>query len=106
MSSLNWLVGLLKGSNVYDTISKILNIAAGFLANNDADKAGNDDLLAGVLSSVADAVDAYAKKDNNEFGNIVDPVLAGITRFRDEMVELGKITAPVVQPPPILPNSR
>ena len=37
-----FLVGLLKGSNTYDTVVKILGIVAGFLAGRDANNTGTD----------------------------------------------------------------
>lgn len=93
-STMNWsfLINLLRGSNIYETVAKVLNITAGFLANRDADKLGTDDLLAGCLSSVADAVTAYGVQDNNLEGNIVDGLIAGLTRYRDEMAAIGRIT--------------
>ena len=87
----NFLIALLKGSNIYETIVKILNLAAGFLAAHDDDKQGNDDLLAGCLSSVADGIAAYGQQDNNEHGNIVDGLIAGLKKYREEMVTIGKI---------------
>ena len=37
-----FLIGLLKGSNTYDTVVKILGIVAGFLAARDANNTGTD----------------------------------------------------------------
>jgi hypothetical protein len=91
----NFLITLLKGANVYETIVKILNLSAGFLAAHDPDHTGTDDLLAGCLSAVADGINAYAVKDNNEHGNIVDGLIAGLQKYRDEMVTCGKITTRV-----------
>ena len=90
--NLQFLLGLIRGSNVYETVVKVLTIVAGFLAGVDADKEGNDDLLAGALFSVASAVEAYGHQDNNEHGNVVDGLIAGLTEYRDQMVQLGKIT--------------
>lgn len=89
--NLSFFIALLKGSNIYETVAKILNIAAGFLANNDTDKIGTDDLAAGVSSAVADGLTAYGLKDNNEHGNIVDGVIAGLQKYRQEMISFGKI---------------
>jgi len=90
--NINFLLALLKGSNVYKTVTKILSVAAGFLANNDSDKVGTDDLLAGCLLAIADGIDAYGELDNNQEGNIVDGLIAGLTRYREEMISLGRIT--------------
>jgi hypothetical protein len=87
----NFLISLLKGSNIYETVTKILNLAAGFLAANDPDKQGTDDLLAGCLLSISDGIAAYGKKDNNEHGNIVDGLIAGLQKYRSEMVDCGVI---------------
>lgn len=91
--NLSFLISILKGSNVFETVAKILNIAAGFLANNDADKLGTDDLAAGVLSAAADGLKAYGVRDTNEHGNIVDGVIAGLQEYREEMVQLGRIVS-------------
>ena len=88
----NFLIALLKGSNIYETITKILNLAAGFLAANDTDKTGTDDLLAGCLLSISDGIAAYGQKDNNQHGNVVDGLIAGLQKYRDEMATCGKIT--------------
>jgi len=91
---MNWniLFTLLRGSNVYETAAKLLTVVAGFLAAKDADRVGSDDLLAGCLLSLSDGISAYATKDNNEHGNIVDGLIAGLTRYREEMIACGKIT--------------
>ncbi len=91
---MNWnlIISLLKGANIYETVVKVLNLAAGFLAAKDNDKLGTDDLLAGCLSSIADGIAAFGQKDNNEHGNIVDGLIATLTRYRDEMIQLGRIT--------------
>ena len=73
----NFLLTLLKGSNTYDTVVKILNLAARFLAGRDADHTGTDDLLAGCLISIADGISACAIKDHNQHGSIVDGLIAG-----------------------------
>ena len=92
MKNLNFLLSLIRGKNHYETISKVLATAAGFIAGADENKTGNDDLLAGCLLAVADGVSAYAVKDNNEHGNIVDGLIAGLQKYRAEMVACGKIT--------------
>ena len=90
---MNWniLLTLLKGSNTYQTIIKILQLAAGFLAGRDADHTGTDDLLAGCLLSISDGISAYAAKDNNEHGNIVDGLIAALQKYREEMIQCGVI---------------
>lgn len=90
--NLQFLLSLIKGKNIYDTVAKILTVLAGFLAGADADKNGNDDLAAGAVYALATAVEAYAVKDNNEHGNIVDGLIAGLHKYRAEMVACGKIT--------------
>ena len=44
---MNWtfLISLLKGSNTYETVVKILTVVAGFLAARDSDNTGQDDIL-------------------------------------------------------------
>jgi hypothetical protein len=88
----NFLISLLKGANIYETVTKILNLAAGFLAGRDADREGTDDLLAGCLLSISDGISAYAVKDNNKHGNIVDGLIAGLTKYREEMIACGRIS--------------
>jgi hypothetical protein len=88
----NFLLALLKGSNTYDTVVKILNLSAGFLAGRDADHTGTDDLLAGCLLSISDGISAYAAKDNNEHGNIVDGLIAALQKYREEMTQCGAIS--------------
>lgn len=88
----NFLLSLLKGSNIYETVTKILNLAAGFLAARDTDRQGTDDLLAGCLLSISDGIAAYAVQDNNEHGNIVDGLIAGLQKYREEMISCGKIS--------------
>ena len=92
---MNWtfLIRLLKGSNTYDTVVKILGIVAGFLAARDANNTGTDDILAGCLLSVADGISAYGQQDNNLEGNIVDGLIAGLQKYRTEMSASGKIVA-------------
>jgi hypothetical protein len=90
--NLQFLLSLIKGKNVFETVSKVLVLVAGFLAGIDADKEGNDDLAAGALLAVADATAAYGEQDNNEHGNIVDGLIAGLQRYRAEMVQCGRIT--------------
>lgn len=85
------LLGLFQGSNVYETIVKVLVLIAGFIVNIDSDKEGNDDLLAGSLFAAASAIEAYGKQDDNEHGNIVDGLIAGLSEYRKQMVALGKI---------------
>ena len=87
----NFLLSLLKGSNIYDTVVKILNLATGFLAARDVDNNGSDDLLAGCLLSISDGIAAYAVKDNNEHGNIVDGLIAGLQKYREAMIACGEI---------------
>lgn len=91
--NLQFLLSLIKGSNLYETVVKVLTLVAGFIAGVDSNKQGNDDLLAGALYSVAAAVEAYGEKDNNEHGNIVDGVIAGLLEYREQMVTLGRITS-------------
>ena len=90
---MNWniLFSLLRGANVYETAAKLLGVVAGFLAASDADKDGTDYLLAGCLLSLSDGISAYAVCDNNQHGNIVDGLIAGLQRYREEMVACGKI---------------
>ena len=88
----NFLLALLKGSNIYETLTKILNLTAGFIAARDIDETGADDILAGCLLSISDGISAYAVQDNNEHGNIVDGLIAGLQKYRQEMVSCGKIT--------------
>lgn len=89
--NLGFLLSLVRGSNVYETIGKMLEIIAGFLAGLDANDTGKDDLLAGVFLSLADGIKAYGEQDNNEHGNIVDGLIAGLQTYRAEMVRLGYI---------------
>ncbi len=89
--NLQLLLGLFQGSNLYETLVKVITLIAGFIANIDGDKQGKDDLLAGALFSVAEGIDAYGKQDDNEHGNIVDGLIAGLTEYREQMVSLGKI---------------
>ena len=89
----NFLLALLKGSNTYATVVKILNLSAGFLAGRDPDHTGPDDLLAGCLLSISDGISAYAVKDNNQHGNIVDGLIAALQKYREEMIRSGVITA-------------
>lgn len=91
---MNWniLFSLLRGANVYETAAKLLSVVAGFLAANDNNKDGTDDLLAGCLLSLSDGISAYAVKDNNQHGNIVDGLIAALHRYREEMIACGKIT--------------
>ena len=70
----------------------MLSTLAGFVAGADADRKGPDDLTAGVLFAVAAGVDAYAEQDNNQHGNIVDGVIACLTEYRRQAVDLGLIT--------------
>ena len=53
---MNWniLFSLLRGANVYETAAKLLSVVAGFLAANDNNKDGTDDLLAGCLLSLSE----------------------------------------------------
>lgn len=92
MNPLNLILSLVKGKNIYDTASKVLVTLAGFLSGMDPNKTGNDDLAAGVMVSVAKGLDAYAVDDNNEHGNIVDAVIAGLQEYRRQAVDLGLIT--------------
>jgi hypothetical protein len=91
---MNWNIvfSLLRGSNIYETAAKLLGVVAGFLAAKDTDREGSDDLLAGCLLSLSDGISAYAVRDNNEHGNIVDGLIATLTRYREEMAACGKIT--------------
>ena len=82
----------MRGANVYETATKLLTVVAGFLAAKDPDREGTDDLLAGCLLSLSDGITAYAVRDNNQHGNIVDFLIAGLHRYREEMVAAGKIT--------------
>ena len=90
---MNWtfLIGLLKGSNTYETVVKILTVVAGFLAGRDANNTGTDDILAGCILSVADGISAYGQQDNNLEGNIVDGLIAALQKYRTEMIATGKI---------------
>jgi hypothetical protein len=92
---MNWtfLIGLLKGSNTYETVVKILTVVAGFLAGRDANNTGTDDILAGCILSVADGISAYGQQDNNLEGNIVDGLIAALQKYRTEMIAAGKIVA-------------
>ena len=91
---MNWNIvfSLLRGSNIYETAAKLLSVVAGFLAAKDSDRDGPDDLLAGCLLSLSDGISAYAVRDNNQHGNIVDGLIAGLQRYREEMITCGKIT--------------
>jgi hypothetical protein len=60
----------------------VLNLAAGFLAAHDPDRQGTDDLLAGCLSPIADGISAYAARDNNQHGNIVDGLIVALQKYR------------------------
>ena len=90
---MNWNIvfSLLRGANIYDTAAKLLSVVAGFLAARDTDREGTDDLLAGCLLSLSDGITAYAVRDNNEHGNIVDGLISGLKRYREEMVAVGRI---------------
>ena len=90
---MNWtfLISLLKGSNTYETVVKILTVVAGFLAGRDANNTGTDDILAGCILSVADGISAYGQQDNNLEGNIVDGLIAALQKYRTEMIAAGKI---------------
>jgi hypothetical protein len=90
--NLAFLLSLFKRKKIYQTISKVLATLASFVAGADSDRKGNDDLTAGVLFAVAAGVDAYAEQDNNEYGNIVDGVIACLTEYRRQAVDLGLIT--------------
>ena len=91
-SSWKFQPALLKGSKVYDTVVKILNISAGFHAGRDPDHTGTDDLVTGWLLSISDGISTYAVKDNNQHGNIVDGLIAGLQKYREEMIQCGVIT--------------
>jgi hypothetical protein len=90
--NLKFILSLIKGKDTYDTIVKVLNVIAGFVAGADSNNTGNDDLLAGALTAVAHGVEAYGVKDNNEEGNIVDGLIAALQSYREEAVKLGRIT--------------
>ena len=49
-------------------------------------------LLAGCLLSISDGISAYAIKDNNEHGNIVDGLIAALQKYREEMIQCGVIS--------------
>lgn len=87
-----FLLSLIKGRNIYETISKVLTLLAGFVAGADSNKSGTDDLTAGVLASVAKGIDAYAVQDNNLHGNVVDGVIAALEEYRAQAKDLGLIT--------------
>lgn len=91
---MNWNIvfSLLRGSNVYETAAKLLSVVAGFLAARDTDREGTDDLFAGCLLSLSDGIAAYAVRDNNQHGNVVDGLIAALQRYREEMVACGKVT--------------
>lgn len=85
------LLKLLGGKNPFELVSKILVLVAGFLAAADENNDGPDDLAAGALFSISSGLDAYARKDDNEHGNIVDGLIAGLQEYRTQMVKAGKI---------------
>ena len=90
---MNWtfLISLLKGSNIFETVVKILTVVAGFLAARDSDNTGQDDTLAGCILSIADGISAYGVQDNNLEGNVVVGLIAGLQKYRTEMIACGRI---------------
>ena len=86
-----FVLGLIKGRNMYETISKVLTPLAGFVAGADSNKTGTDELTAGVLASVAKGIDAYAVQDNNEHGSVVDGVIAALEEYRAQAKDIGLI---------------
>lgn len=89
--NLSFLLGLLRGTNVWETVAKILTIGGGFVAGLDADKKGSDDLIADIMISAADGLTAYGRKDYNKVGNIIDSVIAGLQKLKAQLIASGVV---------------
>ena len=99
---MNWqvilaMIGLIKGSNVFQTVGNVLHTAGTTVAAIDSNDAGNDDLAAGAILALGDGFKKYGDKGSNLQGNIVDALIAGLNEYRSEMVRCGKIPPPVNQ---------
>ncbi len=72
------ILKLLKGGNIWETLSKILTIAGSVTASVDADSKGLDDDLAAIMFAASEALDEYAKKDLNKVGRVIDGIITAL----------------------------
>ncbi len=72
------LLKLLKGGNIWETLSKILTIAGSITASTDSNNTGIDDDLASIMLSASEGLDAYNKKDFNKVGRIIDGIIVAL----------------------------
>lgn len=86
---MEFILQLFKGKNVLETVAKILIFAAGAVAMIDKDKKGVDDALAVVMGTGGDALQAYAAGDTSKANRLIDSVIAGLTRLKQEINETG-----------------
>jgi len=96
---MNWqailaMIGLIKGSNVFQTVGNVLHTAGVTVAAVDTNNTGNDDLAAGAILTLGEGFTRYGQGTSNTHGNIVDALISSLTEYRSEMVRCGKI--PVV----------
>jgi hypothetical protein len=85
------LVALLKGKNNYKTTATVLHTVGTAVASLDKDSVGVDDEAAGIIVSVADAIDKYGDNTNNLEGGLVDAAISGLQRYKAEREAAGKI---------------
>lgn len=86
-----FLISLFKGGNVWETTAKLLTFGGGVVAGLDSDKVGNDDLIADVMVSAADGLTAYARKDYNRAGNIIDGLISALETLKARLKDAGKL---------------
>ena len=85
------LLGLLKGSSVWETVSRVLDIGAGFIAGLDSDNVGDDDLIADVMLTASEGIGAYGRKEFNKVGEIIDSLIKALNVLKQRWVANGRI---------------
>lgn len=86
MNPFSFIISMFKGGNVWQTVSKVLDIAAGYVAAIDTDRKGTDDLVADIMASSADGLAAYGRKDYNGALRVIDAIIAGLQRMKTQLI--------------------
>lgn len=86
------ILGVATGNSAYETIAKVCQTTGATVVAIDSNNTGADDLAGGAIVVIGDAFSAYAKQDNNEHGNVVDALIAGLQQYRTQAVRCGLIT--------------
>ncbi len=89
--NLKLLLSLFRGGNVWETVGRILDIAAGFVAGLDSDNRGNDDAIADIMFSASSGLVAFGDHNYNKAGEIIDSLIIALQKLKSRWLASGLI---------------